>query len=97
MPHPRRLPAAAALLAACGGDPATAPSTTSVSARKIASALASLVNASKPGIAATKAKSPCASRIDAGVRTGIPRASAKACTGEGFSSCPRPLGAGGWE
>ena len=37
------------------------------------------------------------SRIDAGVRTGKPCASANACTGDGESFLPRPRGAGGWE
>ena len=37
------------------------------------------------------------SRMEAGVRTGMPLASAKACTGEGLSSWPRPRGAGGWQ
>jgi hypothetical protein len=35
--------------------------------------------------------------MDAGVRTGMPRASAKTCTGDGFNAWPRPRGAGGWE
>jgi len=37
------------------------------------------------------------SRIDAGVRTGRPCASANACTGDGESFLPRPRGAGGCE
>ena len=36
-------------------------------------------------------------RIEAGVRTGMPRLSAWAWTGEGVCTWPRPRGAGGWE
>ena len=46
---------------------------------------------------ASKAAIAAGSRIEAGVRTVRPCASAKACTGEGVSFWPRPRGAGGWE
>ena len=57
-----------------------------------------------PNATTTAASSPSAAnaaissgaRIEAGVRTAIPCASAKACTGEGVSFLPRPRGAGGW-
>ena len=51
--------------------------------------------ASRPS--AAKASISAGSRIEAGVRTISPCSSAKACTGEGCSVCPRPRGAGGWE
>ena len=51
--------------------------------------------ASRPS--AAKAAISAESRIETGVWTGMPRPSAKACTGEGVSTWPRPLGAGGWE